>query len=338
MWPTGEFSYGSYSERPDDRLDSRPVEWCSPGDEGGDASPPLDSTNVSNSHIAPQCLLSAGSDGLKADKPKAVKYGKKGITGYGKKMLKSAGLLLHQRPERYRLTFATVTLPELPSETRKAVALDWGRLVNRLNQWLCRRLERQSLPKAVLSVTEVQPKRLERTGQAYLHLHLVWPNHRSRRAGWAVDPNEIRTWLIRYLKTHHNTGDIPYISIDTQQVKGNAAGYIAKYLSKGQEEIKAVVKDLGVEALPGQWWNMTKLLKEWVWAALQSGPEVAQRLSEWVNWAFDYDNFELFRYLYHVEIDIGGFRPTVGWRGCLSAEAMGIWEPVSSKRSASPVC
>lgn len=320
LWPTGEFSYGTYTERPDERLDDRRVEghW-------EDAPAPLDSTNLPNSHIAPQCPLSAGPEGTRKQSKKRGKYGKRGITGYGKKMLKSGGKMLQDNPRNYRLTFATVTLPPLSPDQRKEVSEEWGKLLNRLMQFLGRALERQGLPKAIAGATEVQPGRLRETSEAYLHVHLIWPNHQSKNRGWAVCPNTVRTWLIKYLAKHHGVEGIDYINIDVQRVKSNAAGYLAKYISKGSEDVDAVIEDVGLEGLPGQWWSMTRLLKEWVWLAMSAGPETGQTLAQWLNWAFDYDNFELFRYIYHVEVPINGALVTVGYRGGLTPEAMELW-------------
>jgi hypothetical protein len=240
-------------------------------------------------------------------------------------MLKSGGKVLQDSPRNYRLTFGTVTLPPLSPEQRKGVSEGWGKLLNRLMQFLGRALERQGLPKVIAAASEVQPGRLRETSEAYLHVHLVWPNHQNKNAGWAIDPNRVRAWLIKYLAKHHGVEGLDYINIDVQRVRANAAGYLAKYLSKGQDEIDAVIEDVGLEGLPGQWWSMTQLLKEWVWLAMSAGPDVGETLAQWLNWAFDYDNFELYRYIYHVEVPINGALITVGWRGCLTPEAMELW-------------
>lgn len=321
LWPTGEFSYGTYTERPDERLDERP-----PDAHWEDAPVPLNSPNLPNSHIGPCCLLSAGPDGQKEPPKKRGKYGKKGITGYGKKMLKSGGYLLQKSTRHYRLTFCTISLPSLPAEVRREVSEGWGQLLNRLVQYLSRKLERQGLPKAILCATEVQPKRLESSGEAYLHLHLIWPNHQDERRGWAIAPNDVRAWVTNYLETKHKTGAIEHLHVNTQRVKDDAAGYLAKYISKGKDDVEAAIKDIGEEGIPGQWWSMTKMLKDWVWLAMETGEVVGEKLAQWLNWAWDYDNFELFRYIYHVEVPINGALVTVGWRGCLSPEGMDMWE------------
>jgi hypothetical protein len=301
-------------------LDHRPVEahW-------DDAPVPLNSPKVPNPHTVPSCLLSAGEEGLKKEKKKRGKYGKRGITGYGKKMLKSGVHLVQNDLHHYRLTFCTISLPTRPSDKRKAVSEGWGRMLNRLTQFLRRRLERQGLPQAVLCATEVQPRRLKETGEAYLHLHLVWPNHQNERRGWAVSPNDVRAWMKSYIESKYSTGGIGHLHVNTQQVRDNAAGYLAKYISKGKDDVEAAIQDVGEEGLPGQWWSMTQVLKDWVWLAMDVGEEVGETLHRWLNWAWDYDNFELFRYIYHVEIPLGGVLVTVGWRGCLTPEAMELW-------------
>jgi hypothetical protein len=321
VWPTGEFSFGTYADRPDETLDNRDPDF-----HWDDAPAPLNLTNLPNSRIPPQCPLSAGAEGTQKEKKTRGKYGKKGITGYGKKMLKSGGYVLGEMPQKYRLTFCTITLPPLPQEVRRAVSEGWGNMVNRLLEFLSRRLRKQGLAKAVLCATEVQPGRLKETSEAYLHLHLVWPNHRSRRKGWAIAPNDLRGWLVSYLETHYSLDEIGHVNVNTQAVKKSACNYLAKYVSKGSEDVQAVIEDLGEEALPGQWWSMTKTLKERVWLAMDVGEKTGERLHEWLNYAWNYDDFTLFRYIYHVEVPINGVLVTVGWRGCLTPEALGLWK------------
>jgi hypothetical protein len=132
-----------------------------------------------------------------------------------------------------------------------------------------------------------------------------------------------------YIDTNYSTGDIGHLHVNTQQVRDNAAGYLAKYISKGKDDVEAAIADVGEEGLPGQWWTMTKLLKEWVWLAMDVGGKTGERLHEWLNYAWDYDDFTLFRYIYHVEVPINGALVTVGWRGCLTPEGLELWKEMS---------
>lgn len=321
IWPCQEFSLGYVGERPDERLDDRPVEYCHPGDEGSDASPaPFDLRNVRNSDKTPRCLLSAGPEGAKAAK-RPDKYGKKGITGYGKKMVKSVGALIDRHYPHHRVTFATVTMPSLPKLLRAELAQSWPRLVNELMKWLRRRLVKKGLPAVIVSVTEIQPRRLAESGEGYLHLHMLWMNSPNRKDGWAVRVENLKAWVSDWLIRNNLWEKDSHVNVDTKGVKGEKARYLAKYASKGTDEIAEFASDCGWESVPAQWWNLTNKARQWVKANLIEGRAAGELLDWLINQTFDYNDFSDYHYLYHVDIEVNGRRINVGWRGGLTRDA-----------------
>lgn len=61
-----------------------------------------------------------------------VKYGRKGITGYGRKMVRNAGTLIGRAAEgRYnrRVMMGTLTLPSYSPESMRNIAMNWGEIV-----------------------------------------------------------------------------------------------------------------------------------------------------------------------------------------------------------------
>lgn len=319
IWPTGEFSFGWVKQRPDERLDRREVTYCPEGWQPGAggfepgtgwldacAAAHLDLSNLSNSD-------------KKSKRPET--YGRQGITGYGKKTVKSVGALIDSHLPSYRVTFATITMPTLPPAMRRQLALDWPVLVNQLLKWLTRRLEKKGLPKIVVSVSEVQPGRLSESGEAYLHLHLLWVNQPGRKGNWAVNVLHLRSWVADFLVRRGLWAADSHVNVDVRSVKGDKACYLAKYLSKGGDIIAEAAADIGWDALPSQWWNVTKTARDWVKRELIHGKAVGFLLHEMINEAFLLDRFADFRYLYQVETEIDGFLVNVGWRGCLQPEA-----------------
>ena len=248
-------------------------------------------------------------------------YGRKGITGYGKKMVKSVGALIDTKLPCHRVTFATVTMPTLPPELRRQLALAWPELVSQLLRWLSRRLAKKGLPAIIVSATEVQPGRLSESGEAYLHLHLLWVNKPGRKGNWSVNVLNLRSWIADFLIRRGLWAADGHVNVDVRSVKGNKACYLAKYLSKGGDIISEAADDIGWDAIPSQWWNVTKAARDWVKKELMHGKAVGFLLHDMVNDAFLLSRFSDFRYLYQVETEIDGFLVNVGWRGCLSPQA-----------------
>ena len=68
----------------------------------------------------------------------AERRGLKGITAYGKRMVKSACAILQQRHGRKNLTFGTLTLPALTPGQLLMVSENWGNLKGRFSEELSR--------------------------------------------------------------------------------------------------------------------------------------------------------------------------------------------------------
>lgn len=320
IWPDGTFSLGYVRERPDERLDVRPPEFTALGDEGTAAASPLDLRDVPNSDTAPRCPISAGPEGTKGAK-RPDKYGKKGITGYGRKMVRSVGALIDRFYPHHRVTFATITMPELPQRERTELARVWPKLVHELQKWLKRRLQKKGQPQVVLSVSEIQTGRLETHGEGYLHLHLLWLNAPGRAGNWSVDVLNLRAWLSDWLIRRELWSEDSHVNVDTRQVKGEKSRYLAKYCSKGSSEIEEFAKEHGWECVPAQWWNVTKQARDWVKTYLVEGRAAGEFLDLLINETFESGQFSHFHYLHHIDIEIDGKCLNVGWRGGLTLDA-----------------
>lgn len=294
-----------------------PDGWLSSGtDSALGAEEPLDLSNLPNSHkLHSECSLAAGSEGLRADVDRS-KYGKKGITGHGKKMVRSVGALIDRDYPRHRVTFCTITMPELPQAMRKELARCWPEMVRQLLQWLTRHLERRGLPKVVCSVTEVQPRRLQASGEGYLHLHLLWLNHPGKEGNWAIHVLNLRAWVSHFLQKRGLWVTDAHVNTDVRSVKGSKASYLSKYVSKGGDVIAEFAEDNGWDVVPGQWWNLTKAARDWVKANLHTGREVGELLDSCLQYFWTTEDCDLYRYIYQVEMQVNGLLVNVGWRGC----------------------
>lgn len=267
-----------------------------------DARPwPFDLTSARNSHRAVK---------------RPEKYGKKGITGFGRNMVKSAATLIQKMPGK-RTTFATVTMPVLPAPLRRELAMVWPEFVRQLQQTLSRWLKRQGLPALIASCSEIQQGRLENHKEAYLHLHLVWPNHWARYGNWAIDVSELRAWCSEFLQKRGLWADGAWVNVDTQQVRKSAAGYLSKYMSKGVSAIEEFAADCGWDAVPGQWWNLTKPARDLVKKYTRKGQDTGEILQMCVEYVLSTGDMRGVSVLSECTIEIDGHTFGVGWRGRL---------------------
>ena len=278
--------------------------WIPAADSGSGEAEPLTLANLPNSHKG---------------EARREQYGRKGITGYGKKMVRSAATLIQDWASKRRTTFCTISMPDLPREQRVRLAELWPEYLRQLIQFLVRRLERRGLPPVVCSVTEVQPKRLADGGRAYLHLHLVWPNRPARCGNWAVSALEVRSWSESFLARNGLFPDGAWVRCNVQPVRKSSAGYLSKYMSKGCDDIAAAAADLGWHAIPRQWWNMSKAARDWVKSHLAHGDDVGRLILATVDAIFSGAVLfgDALYSLHEVMLEIDGRPRGVGWRGSM---------------------
>lgn len=302
LWPHGEWSLGYAQRRPDGG------EWH---------EDPYTGLGVDDTDAARQAAREALADLDLSDAPNSHRppRGLNGITGYGQQMVKACGFIMGDKFPHHRKTLGTITLPPMPPEVRSAVAADWPELTRRLLQWLTRRLERQGLPPIACSVTEVQPKRLATQSEAYLHWHLLWLNHPGKAGNWAVDPCDVRAWLQSTLERRIPGYPGGHVNVDVKPVKGEAARYLAKYMSKGRQQVAEALKDWGEGLCPRTWWNLTKAARDAVKAATHKGETAGAYLDRILTLSWRGDLGQVHAFLRHIEMEFDGVNYTVGWRG-----------------------
>lgn len=312
IWPNGNFSLGvgpvgSTSLEMDGADEEGLARW---GDHPGlgAAVAALTSSNGTNSHKGVECR---------------EKNGLKGITSHGQQMLRSACYLLERDYGNADLCFATLTVPTLPREGRVELARNWGALVNRLCQFLTRRLTKAGRPTKVAGCTEIQTARLASHAQAYLHVHAIWPSH-SNESGrlWAVQWGEIRAWWAQALERYSGCS-LPYQPrVELAPVRKSAEKYMGKYLSKGSgEALDGFIEDLGEDSVPGQWWFMSADMRHQVKAETAHGPNTGTILQAVMQTAFETGDFSMFEWVKHVEVTFTDRPVTIGWCGRLQSDA-----------------
>ena len=229
------------------------------------------------------------------------RYGRNGITRPGARTVRQAAYLMQKKWGKGRLTFATVTVPDLPEEKMGVVHEKWNEIVERYRLLVRRQLEKDGLPAYVLSVSEVQEKRYEKTGWPVLHLHSIWVG-RMPYGGWSISTKMHDSIWRKAMSVAIPTVGVSFKSAaNLKVVESSASGYLGKYMSKGTAVVRSMIED-GFEGwLPRQWWNASRKLTRWVKReTVQSG-----EFGEFLMAAASGDDKSIWEFSGHVQIDIG---------------------------------
>lgn len=187
-------------------------------------------------------------------------YGLKGITSLGRRRVRNACFMLTREAGKHRLTFSTVTVPDLCGEDMAAVHLNWNQVIDNYRREMSRQLKRCGLSGEIVGVSEIQEKRYVSTGFPVLHGHFIFVGL-AKSGGWAITPKR-HDYIWRksiQLVTGREVPDIKS-ACNLQAVRKSCEGYLGKYMSKGVAAISGVIEDGFEWALPRQWWNCTRSL------------------------------------------------------------------------------
>jgi hypothetical protein len=125
--------------------------------------------------------------------------------------------------------------------------------------------EAKGIDPDLIGVVEIQMERFRETGVVAPHLHCVIPARKTRRSKWLHKPDEIRAiWAIACDPKRGATdlGAGRYnAAVDMVQVYSSAGGYLAKYMSKGKDDVQAITASGQADQLPSHWYTCTKELR-----------------------------------------------------------------------------
>lgn len=235
--------------------------------------------------------------------------GRKGISSFGRSIVRDSACYLEETFGRGRLSFLTLTIP--PEALELTVVQQWSRVSELLLKRLSYRLRKAQLPGLVVGVTELQESRRNREGIELpgLHLHLLFVG-RSAGGHWAIAPHDVdRMWEGILSRVVGHAVPVP-AACKIQPVRRSAYGYLGKYLSKGVSSLQKH----NPEHLPPSWYICTLLLRRIVKklkVSLQGAPAKA---------FFQYleKNFDIFSFQKKIELTApSGRLIPVGWYGQL---------------------
>ena len=296
LWPDGYFSVAR-----------APIyRWAeiSFGEAGrvADAALALGSVKVNNHH-----------KGVDFSTPPVRMYGENGITRLGRRKVRAGCWLLTYEYPGIKKSFATLTVPRLSPEDEARVVARWGEIVRRFCQSLKRVVEQSGRNWRYVAVTEVQPKRWAERGEIGLHLHIVYLG--GDRRGWYVKPKKLRQcWRRAVCAVIEGRYDFSSCE-NVKRVKGNLAGYLSKYLSKGAKEIREIREKYPLLPIPAQWWSIDSATRYEIECLVCRDPSVTSFVEQL---GCSYETTGIFSLFNEIVVDINDSPAYVGASGYLT--------------------
>lgn len=273
LWPNGEFSIG-YAPCGGMERELTAKEYADKW------TPPLGLAMASNSH-SPR------------DYGKPPR-GTGGLTSYGRRLVRNSVEMLERAYGATNLSFATMTLPELEYEEYWNVSSNWSEVVRVFYQSVRRKLGSKLLPPFYVGVSELQPERTRREEIPALHIHFVFVGRRRGEKAWRVRPVELREmWkksVERFCWNEYNWDACERV----EGIRHTAAGYLSKYMSKGDTGTENLRRDNTGWSLPTAWYNVSLKLKQKVIEKVRSHSDLMELMEMELRWGYLQNGCEYF--------------------------------------------
>lgn len=255
LWPNGEFTVG-YAPCGGLERELTAEEWAAK------SVPPIGLAMPANSHT--------GSDVVPAPR------GTGGLTSYGRRLVRNSVEMMERAYGATNLSFVTLTLPKLEYEEYWNVSSNWSQICRVYYQAVGRMLGRKLLPPWYVGVTELQPGRTQREEVPALHIHHLCVGRRRNEKGWRVKPAEYRELWQRavspYLFNEYDWSACERV----EGIRYTAAGYISKYMSKGDDGAVSLPRTGTGWSLPTAWYNVSLRLKRRVVEKVRRDPRLLE--------------------------------------------------------------
>lgn len=211
----------------------------------------------------------------KSSRESRGKYGKHGITAFGRRFIKNACILLERKYGKKRLGFATATLPGMDRDTCHAINGQLSDITRRFYQKIRRIYQKRGSQFIYVGCVEIQEKRFGNTGLPVPHLHFVYVAKDGLHTGYTCNTKDFYTaWNESVNECLVRVGMPPIMghgghkgSVKLESIRTSAAAYIGKYLSKGCGVVKAM-QEKDFEEFPKQWWTACMQTKKLYMSAL----------------------------------------------------------------------
>ncbi len=208
------------------------------------------------------------------------------MTGYAKRLVRSAITLLKERHGKRNLAFLTLTLPDLAWDEMMLVCSQWGDLARRVMEEISRELARHDLNPENVYVSEIQEERWSRDCVVAPHIHAVFQGRQSGQRGWAVPKEKFREIWERILGNFLGRSLSLPAATRVESIKKCPKRYMTKYMTKGGEVVQEIISAGLREMLPTSWWGASNSLRRRVKEGIIDVPKdtaymIADHLTEY---------------------------------------------------------
>ena len=212
--------------------------------------PPLGLSSVPNLTASPETVCQK----LRA------RRGSKGITSQSRQLIKDAATLLEEKHGKKHLAFVTHTVP---TQFIPDIHANWARILHNLRRRYIRSLQRAGLSEELVMVSEYQEERLSSSGNAVLHLHIVFVG-RKKNQHWAYDCEHYKKhWEECCEACIKNGKDSSAWNAATrvEGIKKSCSSYLAKYMSKGVATLESILIRDPAAFIPASWHVLTQRIR-----------------------------------------------------------------------------
>ncbi len=234
-------------------------------------------------------------------------YGERGLTAYGKKMIRRATAIMERKYGKRRLGFLTFSLPEWNNSTMRFLSRYFREMLRKLEQEIRRELQRVGAPPDMVYCVEIQMKRFRRGGGIVPHVHMVVLSRSARAAqaekkDWYISLDGYKAIWNRIVQDAYTKAVEGGFAAEEsrpnyqaravpQTIKKSATGYMSKYMSKGGGDLEDLLayryKHMSEDnpwELPRRWYGISKELRakaaaavieipHWLWLEIQAFEE-----------------------------------------------------------------
>ncbi len=198
------------------------------------------------------------------------KRGQNGITGLGKKKIRSAAVVVAKAVRRNCTTFATCTVPVVTKDENELICQSWSELIRQLKQEIMRSLQRSGvINQDYFYVSEIQEKRYHQHGLLTLHLHMVFQGRNHHKDTWAISKDKLKAIWSRLLSNLLGRMVNCDQATRVESPRGSLVKELGKYLSKGGAILGEVKKNGDQDLLPPSYWGVSRKLNKKINAAIR---------------------------------------------------------------------
>lgn len=199
-----------------------------------------------------------------------TKRGQNGITGLGKKKIRSAAVVVAKSVKRNCTTFATCTVPTVTKDENELICTNWSELIRQLKQEIMRSLKRAGITNQdYFYVSEIQEKRYQQHGLLTLHLHMVFQGRSHHKANWAISKEKLKAIWARLLSKLLDRAVNCDQATRVESPRGSLVKELGKYLSKGGKVLGDVKANGDQDLLPPSYWGVSRKLNKKINAAVR---------------------------------------------------------------------